>query len=135
MIHLQFPTTNNEAEYEAVILGLDLAKELGALSVVIHCDSQVIIEHINNDYEAKREGMREYLSMIKGGVNQKLLAKFVQISREKNEQTDCLAKATSTEQMVITSQVLSFVQYSPTIDKIDVQVIHVGADWTTQFFP
>lgn len=71
-IRLQFPTTNNKAECEAIILGLDLAKELGALSVIIYCDSQVIIEHINSDYEAKGERMREYLSMIKGGVNQKL---------------------------------------------------------------
>ena len=38
-IHLQFSMTNNEAEYEAVLLGLDLAKAAGVESVVIHCDS------------------------------------------------------------------------------------------------
>ena len=32
--------------------------------------------------------------------------------------------------MVITSQVLSLVQYSLAIDKIDVQVIPMGSDWT-----
>ena len=31
--------------------------------------------------------------------------------------------------MVINSQVLSFIQYSPIVDKVDVQVIHEGADW------
>ena len=56
------------------------------------------------------ERMKEYLSMVKGRVNQKLLAKFVQILMEENEQVDCLAKAESTEHMVITGQVLSFVQ-------------------------
>ena len=39
MVHLDFPTTNNEAEYEAVVAGLDLAKATGAASVVIYCDS------------------------------------------------------------------------------------------------
>ena len=42
MIRLDFPTTNNEAEYEALVVGLDLAKAAGAESMIIHCDSQVI---------------------------------------------------------------------------------------------
>ena len=42
MIRLDFPTTNNEAEYEALIAGLDLTKATGAENVIIHCDSQVI---------------------------------------------------------------------------------------------
>ena len=39
MVRLDFPTTNNEAEYETLVVGLDLAKAAGATSVVIHCDS------------------------------------------------------------------------------------------------
>ena len=42
MVPLDFPTTNNEAEYEALVVGLDLAKAAGATSVVIYCDSQVV---------------------------------------------------------------------------------------------
>ena len=68
-IHLQFPTTNNEAEYEAVLSSLNLAKVAGASSVVIRCDSQVIVGYINGDYEAKAERMKEYLSMVKGRVS------------------------------------------------------------------
>ena len=39
MIRLDFPTTNNKAEYEALMAGLDLTKVVRAMSVVIHCDS------------------------------------------------------------------------------------------------
>ena len=39
MVRLDFPTTNNEAKYEAVVAGLDLAKAAGAKSVIIYCDS------------------------------------------------------------------------------------------------
>ena len=42
MIRLDFPTTNNEAEYEALVAGLDLAKAAGAENMVVYCDSQVI---------------------------------------------------------------------------------------------
>ena len=67
-ICLQFPT-NNKVEYEAVLTGLHLAKVAGALSVVIHNDSQVIVGHINGDYKTKKEQMKEYLSMVKERVN------------------------------------------------------------------
>ena len=42
MIRLDFPTTNNKAEYEALVVGLNLAKAAGAKNMIIHCDSQVI---------------------------------------------------------------------------------------------
>ena len=54
-VHLQFLTTNNEAEYEVVLTGLNLAKVVGASLVVIHSDSEFIFGHINGDYEAKGE--------------------------------------------------------------------------------
>ena len=39
MIRLDFPMTNNEAEYEALVAGLDLAKAAGAENIVVHCNS------------------------------------------------------------------------------------------------
>jgi ribonuclease HI len=45
-IRLEFKTTNNEAEYEAVIAGLGLALELGAKSIEVRSDSQVIVGHV-----------------------------------------------------------------------------------------
>uniref|UniRef100_A0A2N9F391 Integrase catalytic domain-containing protein n=1 Tax=Fagus sylvatica TaxID=28930 RepID=A0A2N9F391_FAGSY len=40
---LQYPTTNNEAEYEALLTGLRIAKELGANRLKIRSDSQLIV--------------------------------------------------------------------------------------------
>ena len=42
MIRLDFPMTNNEAEYKALMAGLDLAKATDAENVVLHYDSQVV---------------------------------------------------------------------------------------------
>ena len=61
MVRLDFPTTNNEEEYEALVAGLDLAKAAGAASVVIYYDSQVIANQVNGDYECKGERMKRYL--------------------------------------------------------------------------
>ena len=61
MVHLDFPATNNESEYEALIAGLDLAKAAEAATVVIYCNSQVITNQINGDYECKGERMKNTL--------------------------------------------------------------------------
>ena len=50
---MQFPATNNEAEYEALLIGLGLVKALEAKAFIIQADSQLI----RGDYKAKEERM------------------------------------------------------------------------------
>ena len=59
MIRLDFPTINNEAKYEALIAGLDLAKAAGATNVIVYCDSQVVTSQVNGDYECKGERIKK----------------------------------------------------------------------------
>ena len=65
MGQLNFPMTNNKAEYEALIAGLDLAKAAGVIDMVVYCDSQVVISQVNDDYECKGEQMKKYLEQMK----------------------------------------------------------------------
>ena len=99
MIRLDFQTTNNEAEYEALVAGLDLAKVAGVGNVIVHCNSQVITSQINGEYECRSERMKKYLEEVKNQINS-LDVKFVQIPREENECADRLAKAASAEFMI-----------------------------------
>ena len=62
MVHLDFPTTNNEAKYKALVAGLDLAKSAGATSVIVYYDYQEIMSQVNGDYECKGKRMKKYLS-------------------------------------------------------------------------
>ena len=80
MVHLNFPTTNNEVEYETLVVGLDLTKAVGAVSVVIHYDSQVVTNQINGDYECNGERMKKYLEQVKRRVDD-LQAKIIQIPK------------------------------------------------------
>ena len=115
MIRLDFPMTNNEAKYEALVAGLDLAKAAGAEKMIVHCDSQVITSQINGNYECRNERMKKYLEEVKNRISS-LEVKFVQIPREENEFVDRLAKVASAEFMNASKQVLSFVQTSSLID-------------------
>ena len=80
MVRLDFPTTNNEAEYEVLVAGLDLARAARATSVVICSESQVITNQVNGDYECKGERMKRYLDQVKRRIDD-LQAKIVQIPR------------------------------------------------------
>ena len=131
MVHLDFPTTNNEAKYEALVVGLDLAKAIRATSMIVYCDSQVITSQVNGDYECKDEWIKKYLEQVRKGVENDLQAKFIQILREENKQADRFAKATSTKHMLVPSKVLSFVQLSPMIDGMVIQEIGSEGNWTT----
>ena len=130
MVRLDFPTTNNEAEYEALVAGLDLAKAAGAASVVIYYDSQVVTNQVNGDYECKSKRMKKYLEQAKKRADD-LQGKIVQIPREENEQADRLAKAVSAEHVVISDKVLSFIQLTPLIEVINMQEIGSKSHWTT----
>ena len=59
MIRLEFHTTNNEAEYEALIARLDLVRAAGAENMIIYCDSQVVTNQVDGSYEWKSERKNE----------------------------------------------------------------------------
>ena len=48
----RFKASNNEAEYEALIVGLELAKEMKVESLDIFSDSQLVVCQINDEYQA-----------------------------------------------------------------------------------
>ena len=127
----RFPTTNNKAKYEALVAGLDLAKVAGEENMVVHCDSQVVTSQINGEYECKNERMKRYLEEVKYRIGN-LEVKFVQIPKEENECADHLAKAASSEFMLVPKQVLSFVQVSSLIDDgMNVQEVDSECNWIT----
>ena len=89
---LKFSTSNNEAEYEALLIGLKTAKKLSASHLQVFCDSQLVANQISGKYQARDERMLAYLT-----VAQSLLAEFdsthvAQIGREHNSHADILAK-------------------------------------------
>ena len=50
--------TNNVAEYRAVLLGLELARSLGARSVEVVNDSELVARQIGGQYKVKNKGLR-----------------------------------------------------------------------------
>ena len=69
-IHCALPfgykVSNNKVEYETLIEGLCLAKELQAFSIQIYNDAQLMVNHVNDIYQARVDRMAAYLEKAKG---------------------------------------------------------------------
>ena len=52
-IRLGFPASNNEVEYEAILSGLGLALALSVSRLQVYSDSQLVVRHVQKEYEAK----------------------------------------------------------------------------------
>ena len=63
-ICLQYQTTNNEVNYEALLKGLKLAKSMEAESILVLGDSQLVIGQVNGICKAKEERMNKYLNKM-----------------------------------------------------------------------
>ena len=60
-LRFRFKSSNNEAECEALIVGLELAREMKVESLDIFSDSQLVVCQINDEYQAREEKMAAYL--------------------------------------------------------------------------
>ena len=63
-VRLQFAAINNKAKYKALLTRLSLAKAVGAKNLIIQADSQLIVEQVKGDYEAKEKRLQKYLKII-----------------------------------------------------------------------
>jgi ribonuclease HI len=127
-MRLQYPTTNNEAEYEALLTGLRIAKVLGATTLRVQSESQLIVGQVNGEYKVKEDRMAKYLSLIKNIMRWFDEVILVQVPREQNTEVDTLAKLASSEETI--NQQIE-VQYLPSHTEEEVNPINVNDSWMT----
>ena len=63
-LRLGFSTTNNEAEYKALLEGMSMVHRMGGRSITIFLDSRLVVGQVKSELEAKDERMRGYLARV-----------------------------------------------------------------------
>jgi ribonuclease H / adenosylcobalamin/alpha-ribazole phosphatase len=84
-------TTNNVAEYRALIAGLAAAAELGATSVTVRMDSKLVVEQMSGRWQVKHEGLRPLAREAVALRDSFAEITFEWIPRERNTHADRLA--------------------------------------------
>jgi ribonuclease HI len=93
---LEFDATNNVAEYEALLLGLELCKDRGVKCLNIKGDSDLVIQQLKNKFACKSERLKGYRNTIWAMMDDFDALNLIAIPREQNSKADELAVAAST---------------------------------------
>lgn len=84
-------TTNNQAEYKALIAALRKAVEFGAKEVISYLDSELVVKQLNREYKVKNAELAPlFLDIHNISLSFKKIT-FIHIPREKNNEADHLA--------------------------------------------
>ena len=126
-MRLQYPTTNNEAEYEALLARFKMAKILGAIELDVLSDSQLVVGQVNGDYEAKEGRMQQYLHLVRHQISQFREVRLSRIPREQNTEADQLAKSASSS---TTDEKIKIVQQS-SLQATEMNPVHTEISWMT----
>ena len=84
-------TTNNVAEYIALIRGLEEALLLGIKEVSFYSDSELLVKQINGEYRVKNEGLRPLFLHARSLISKFNKFSITHTNREENEHADELA--------------------------------------------
>jgi ribonuclease HI len=82
--------TNNEAEYRAVIAGIEKAISLGADAVEINSDSELIVRQLSGKYRVKNTVLKPLYERVKQLQSSLVSFKLSHIPREQNREADRL---------------------------------------------
>ncbi|XP_074347107.1 uncharacterized protein LOC141685931 [Apium graveolens] len=131
--HLAFHTTNNDAEYEALINGLKLALEMKVENLNVFSDSMIVVYQINGGYHAKEPRTELYLKYA-----QRIITSFNEVRLElipcgQNEGADELAKLGSRREATFLGIVPLDIQRQPSMPEHEVGSLsnELGPMWMT----
>ena len=96
---LGFSATNNEAEYEALLIGMVMVQKMGGKIVEIFSDSRLVVGQVKGELEARDLRMQEYVSQVRRIQTKFEFFDLSYISRSGNTHANSLATlATSSAQ-------------------------------------
>ena len=114
MVHLHFPSSNNVAEYEALINGLRIAIELGIRCFDIQGNSQLVVNQVKKESSCHDAKMVAYCQEVRWLEDKFDGLELNHIPRRLNKVADALAKAASGREQVPTS-IFANNQHKPSI--------------------
>nr|GEX42962.1 reverse transcriptase domain-containing protein [Tanacetum cinerariifolium] len=132
-LRFRFNATNNEAEYEALIAGLRIARQMGVQNLQANVDSKLAANQVNRIYIAKESSMIRYLEKVKNLANTFKEFSIKQIPRGENKKADALSKITSTSFAHLSKQVLVEELREKAIDEKEILAVveEEGHTWMT----
>ena len=90
-LRLNFSATNNETEYEALLIGMMMVQKMGGKAVRVFSNSKLVVGQVRGDLEARDSRMQEYLCQIRIIQEKFEVFNLSHIPRSGNTHVDSLA--------------------------------------------
>jgi ribonuclease HI len=97
---LLFPASNNAAEYEALVHGLNIAILLGIKRLMVYGDSLVVISQINKEWDCSNDSMGKYCTAVRKLEDKFEGLEFHHVERDRNTAADAWSKLGSSRTQV-----------------------------------
>ena len=81
-------TTNNQAEYMAIIIGLEKARALGCKQIEVYLDSELAYKQLKGEYKVKDSEIAKRFLEVKNLLHSFRQVTFTHVRREKNKEAD-----------------------------------------------
>jgi ribonuclease HI len=98
VLQMHFRASNNIAEYEALVHGLKLAKEIGIRRILCFGDSDLVVHQVSGEWDAKDANMASYHFYVQQLCGFFEGCEFHHVPRTNNDEADRLSKISSTKQ-------------------------------------
>ncbi|GJQ95750.1 reverse transcriptase domain-containing protein [Tanacetum coccineum] len=135
-LRFEFETTNNEAEYEALLAGLRISEEMEIKSLVIFVDSKLIVNRVKGFFEARQPAIKQYLERTKEVLKSFDTYSIEHVQRNQNKKADALSKLASMTFEHLTKEVLVEVLANRLINNKEVSTVTTkkGENWMTPIY-
>ncbi|KAK1615907.1 hypothetical protein QYE76_021424 [Lolium multiflorum] len=100
VLQIHFRASNNVAEYEAMVHGLKVAKEIGVHRIICYGDSDLVVHQCSGDWDAKDTNMASYRFHVQKIAGFFEGCEFHHVPRAENEAADTLSKLGSSRQEI-----------------------------------
>ena len=130
-LRLDFPATNNEAEYEALLEGMAMVQRMGGKFIKLCSDSRLVIGQVKGEFEAKDERMRRYLSQVKSMQSKFESFNLLRVPRSGNVHADSLAMLATSSAQDLPRVILIGDLHKPSgiVDTVQINQVRAGPSW------
>src|ERR1051325_7006097 len=123
-----FSTSNNQAEYEALLAGLRLALEVGVTHLLVRTDSQLVAGQVDRSFQTKDPTLAKYVQQPVSLSRRFEVFEICHIAREENTRADLLSRLASSKDSGINKSVIREVLPVPSVEKEESLAVHDEED-------
>ncbi|XP_024019753.1 uncharacterized protein LOC112091128 [Morus notabilis] len=129
-VRFEFPASNNEVEYDALLAGLRLTEHLKVEAIDIFSNSQLVVNQVKGQYQTRDEKMAAYLKKVKKALEKLTAYDIQQVSRAENSNAEALARlATSNDAELLKLVPVEALKAPSTKGKLKVMSMSCQPSW------